>query len=482
MLHRDLSKSLSLPMLVALGAAGVLGTSWVYTASDFFAKYGAGGEIFGLGIAGLLAVSVALAYAELAARFPRAGGELVFAYAAFGRRLAFVAGWLLIGAYVSSLAFYVTASGMLLAILIPALNSLPLYSVAGTEICLPVLAFGIALALAVLGFTAFGMQLAGGLQFLLFAAMLLIGLTLALVGFITGSSDHFWPAFTPDQDPIYSTLRFVLPAMTFLTGFSLVSALAEDADLSPRRIAQAVLATVLTAAAFYCTVLLATAWVIPWQTTAGLKDGVIDAFRHAGYPDLAWGAYGIAVLGLLTSFLALFSAASRVILALARADLLPPLLARLTPAGRPINALLFTLMLTLGLGWLGKGALLWFLDTGGVYIGLAWFIAVLSMYRIRRLYPEQHSPYVVRPDWLPVLGGGVALLIIVATLLPGTALSLVWPQEYLILFGWLLLGAFLYQLALGGSDAAGLAAVLGSRWPLRPSGASVTDGHSRRQR
>jgi APA family basic amino acid/polyamine antiporter len=110
-----------------------------------------GGEIFGLGIAALLAVSIALAYAELAARFPRAGGELVFAYAAFGRHLAFVTGWLLIGAYVSSLAFYVTASGMLLAFVVPALNSLPLYSVAGTEICFPVLFFGIALALGILG-------------------------------------------------------------------------------------------------------------------------------------------------------------------------------------------------------------------------------------------------------------------------------------------------------------------------------------------
>jgi APA family basic amino acid/polyamine antiporter len=185
--------------------------------------------------------------------------------------------------------------------------------------------------------------------------MLVIGLTLALVGFTTGSSDHFWPSFAPDQDPVFSTLRFVLPAMTFLTGFSLVSALAEDADLPPRRIAQAVLATVLTASAFYCTVLLATAWIVPWQTTAGLKDGVIDAFRYAGYPMLAWGAYGIAVLGLLTSFLALFSAASRVILALARAGVFPPLLARLTPGGPPVNALLFTLVLTLGLGWLGVG-------------------------------------------------------------------------------------------------------------------------------
>ena len=458
----DLTKTLSLPMLVALGAAGMLGTSWVYTASDFFARYGAGGEIFGLALAGLLAACVALAYAELAARFPRAGGEVVFAYAAFGRRLAFIAGWLLVGAYVSSLAFYVTASGMLLAVVLPALESIALYRIAGTTVYLPVLVVGVGLAVAVLVLTARGMGLAGRAQLALFGAMLLIGLALAAVGFGTGSVDHFWPAFAPEASPVASTLRFVLPAMTFLTGFSLVSVLAEDAALPPRRIALAVLATVLTATGFYCMVLLATAWLIPWQTTAGMNEGVIDAFRHAGWPVLGWGAYAISVLGLVTSFLALFSAASRVILSLARAGLFPPALARLDSAGRPVSALRFTLALTLGLGWLGKGALLWLLDTGGVYIGLTWAIAVASLYRIRRLHPGQPAPYRVRPGWLPGIGGAAALAIIAAIALPGTGLSLRWPQEYLILIAWAALGAVIYRLAPKPADADIRAALLGS--------------------
>lgn len=52
----DLRKSLGLLPLVALGAAGVVGTSWIYTNGEFFALYGAGGEIFGLMIAALLAM------------------------------------------------------------------------------------------------------------------------------------------------------------------------------------------------------------------------------------------------------------------------------------------------------------------------------------------------------------------------------------------------------------------------------------------
>ena len=95
--NAGLEKRLGFPRIVALGAAGVVGSSWIYTASPFFAKYGAGGVIFGLVVGTVLAVCVALAYAELVALLPRAGGEVVFANTAFGRPLAFVVGWTLLG-------------------------------------------------------------------------------------------------------------------------------------------------------------------------------------------------------------------------------------------------------------------------------------------------------------------------------------------------------------------------------------------------
>ena len=458
----DLRKSLSLPMLIALGAAGIMGTSWIFTASDFFRDYGAGGEIFGLMAGAVLAVCVALAYAELASRYPRAGGEVVFAFAAFGRGWAFVAGWLLLGAYVSSLAFYVSASGMLLSELLPIMQTIPLHTIAGTTVFLPALAIGVILCIAVWLLTSSGMGRAGGFQLFLFAIMVCIGVILAITGFSTGRFENFWPAFAPESDPVANTVRFILPAMTFLTGFSLVSTLAEDADMSQRKIGIAVVATVVVAAVFYCTVLLATAWLIPWQETASLNDGVIDAFRHAGYPALAWSAYAISVLGLMTSFVALFPAASRLVLAMARAGLFPRAFAHVSPSGRPGNALLLTLVLTLSLGWLGRGALLWFLDTGGVYVGLAWCIAVVSLYRVRRIHGDIKPPFQAKPLWLPGLGAVAAIGVIIVILIPGTSMSLIWPYEYAILAVWTVLGIVIYMLAPRRTESEMRRAVLGN--------------------
>ena len=62
----------------------------------------------------------------------------------------------------------------------------------------------------------------------------------------------------------------------------------------------------------------------------------------------------------------------------------------------------------------------------------------------------------------------MALLIIAATLIPGNTMSLVWPQEYLILIAWMLLGVFVYWLAPRDADANALAATLGSRRAVSP--------------
>lgn len=467
----ELRKSIGAFPLIAMGAAGIIGTSWIYTNGEFFAAYGAGGEVFGLAIATVLASFIATAYAELASKLPRAGGEIVYGYVAFNRTISFVGGWLLIGAYVSSLTFYVTASGTLLSQLFPQLESIPLYSIAGTKVYLPMLLVGVVMALLVFAINCYGTGLGANTQLIFFVAMLAIGALLVIVGFGTGSPSNFWPPYEPGGNAVFSTLRFILPAMTFLTGFGLVAILAEDANLRPANTARVVVAAVVIAGAFYCVVLLASAWIIPWTRTATFDQGTIDTYRVAGFPALGWGAYAISVLGLVTSFLALFVAASRIMVGLARASLFPPVFARISErSGTPVNALLFTLILTLGLGWLGEGALTWFLDTGGVYVGLAWFIGVASMYRIRRRYPRLESPYRVGVSWLPAVGGVVAVLVILLTLVPGTDISLVWPSEYLILAAWILLGALIYALVPRESDEQALESLLGNKYrQIKPS-------------
>lgn len=453
-MSQSLKRSLSFPSLVTLGAAGVIGSGWIYTTSAFFSEYGAGGVVFGMLLACLLAACIALAYAELAAQFPRAGGEILFTFIAYNRTLAFVIGWLLIGAFISSTAFYMAAFGDLIAKGIPSIRSfmesIPLYSIAGSHVYLWGLLAGISLVLFFYYLNSRSVDVGAGAQKILFIIKIALGIALAAAGIWLGQWANFWPAFASvggdngfAMSDVTSIFRFVIPALTFLTGFSLVSLLAEEANISPKKIGIAIVVTIFLAGLYYCLVLLGTAMIIPWQDSAKMGLGAISTFTHAGYPWLGYAATGIAFVGMGTGSLGMAMGCSRIIFAMGRGGLLPPVLGRVSKRGVPANALTLTLIITLALGWLGKSAMIWFLDTGGVYVGLSWALTVFCMYKIRKLYPNNPRPYKTKISGLPMLGALSAVGIILMTLIPGSSMSLV-LAEYVILVAWIVIGALLY--------------------------------------
>lgn len=448
----QLKKGISPLAMIAIGAAGVIGSSWLYLGSDFFAAFGAGGTIIGMALGTLLAACVALAYSELTSKFPRAGGEMVFAYVGGGRLLSFITGWMLIGAYGGMVAFYVTAAGRLLTAMWPAMETVPLYTIGGETMYLPVLAIGIALTLLMLALNWNGISIGAITQLVLFSVMIVLAVAVVVVGFGAGSTANAVPLFDAAVQqigsPVGATLAFLLPAFAFLAGFGVVAALAEEADTDARRLGRIVTWSVLLAGTFYVIVLAATAWVLPWEETADLTNGTIEALDVAGFPTISFLAFGIGVLGVLTTFLAVFAASSRMMLAMARVELLPRFLADVDErSGVPRKALLFTTAIGLGLGWLGPGALTWFLNVGGVYIGVVWAVAVLAFYRVRRHYPAMATPYRVRYGWIPGVGALAAVIVILGGVVPGLPLSLAWPAEYLIVAIWIALGLVLYRLA-----------------------------------
>jgi basic amino acid/polyamine antiporter, APA family len=65
---------------------------------------------------------------------------------------------------------------------------------------------------------------------------------------------------------------------------------------------------------------------------------------------------------------------------------------------------------------------------------------------------------------LPAVGGVVAVIVILLTLVPGTDISLLWPAEYIILLVWVALGALIYAIAPKERDEQALKALLGDQY------------------
>lgn len=443
----DLQKTIGPWSLVAIGAAGIVGSSYLYLSSPLFDTFTFGGVLLGMIAATLLASCVAIGIAELAAMFPRAGGEFVYAYVGFGRFMAFIVGWLLISIYTGIVGFYITATGRLLSSVFPKLESIPLYDIGGGQMYLPILAVGLGLVIVTMILNWFGTQMSFSVQLFFFIALIIIGVFIVVAGFSQGSYENTQPLFGENSplDGILNGVAFVIPALGFLSGFSVVAALAEEANVSRRKLGKLIVASVLIAGAFYTLIFYATGWVLPWQETARLTNGTIEAFQVAGYPTVAVLAFIAGFVGIITTVVAVFSSASRLMFALSRAGMLPVFLGKIDEkTGVPRNAVLATGTLGLLFGLLGPDALQWILNVGGLYVAMVWVFTVIVFYTIRRKHPDKARPYKVRFTWLPALGGVAGFGLVVFTLIPSIPFGIQHPIEYALAAALLGTGLVLY--------------------------------------
>lgn len=446
----DLQKTIGPWSLVAIGAAGIVGSSYLYLSSSLFESFTFGGVLLGMTVATLLASCVAVGIAELAAMFPRAGGEFVYAYVGFGRFTSFIVGWLLISIYSGIIGFYITATGRLLSSVFPQLESVPLYDIGGGQMYLPILVIGLGLVGGTMVMNWFGTQMSFNVQLFLFIVLIAIGLVIAAVAFSQGSYENTKPLFGDGstRDGVLSGIAFIIPALGFLSGFSVVAALAEEADVSRRKLGKLIVASVLIAGAFYTVIFYATGWIIPWQETTQLTNGTIEAFQVAGYPIVAILAFIAGFVGIITTVIAVFSSASRLMFALSRAGMLPSFLGKVDKkTGVPRTAVLATGALGLIYGLLGPDALQWILNVGGLYVAMVWIFTAVAFYTIRRKHPDKDRPYRVRFTVLPAVGGFAGVGLVLFTVIPSIPFGLQHPLEYALAAALLGIGLVLYIFA-----------------------------------
>lgn len=446
----ELKKTIGPWGLVAIGAAGVIGSSYLYLASPLFDNFTLGGVVVGMVLATLLASCVTIGIGELAAMFPRAGGEFVYSYISFGRFPAFLVGWLLLATYTGIVGFYITATGRLISTFVGGLEVIPLYDIGGGVMYLPILLIGLLLVGGTVVVNWFGTELSFRLQLILFIVLIAIGLLIVGVGFGAGSYENAQPAFgdLSSVEGGASAIAFVIPALGFLTGFSVVAVLSEEADVKPKQLGKLIVLSVLIAGFFYAIIFYATGWIIPWRQTAELDNGTVEAFNVAGFPMLSALAFVAGVIGIVTTVIAVFASASRLAFSLARVGLLPPVFGRLDEkSGVPRNSILLTAAMGLIVGLIGPDAIQWILNVGGFFVAAIWVLTVLAFYSVRRNYPKARRPYRVRYSFLPALGGVGGLILVVLTLASMSPLAFESPFEYGLVVVFLALGVGLYWLA-----------------------------------
>ncbi|MGS2722852.1 APC family permease [Porticoccus sp. GXU_MW_L64] len=433
---------------IALAFGAMIGWGWVVLAGDWIAEAGAIGAISAFLIGGALVTVIGFTYAELASAMPQAGGEHVYSQRALGKAGSFICTWAIVLGYVSVSAFEAVALPTVMDYLAPGFQHGYLWTVAGWDVYLSWVLIGSLGAVVITVVNILGVQPAARVQQVMLLLLFVGGLLLIVGAFGNGSGDNLQPLFDNGLPGIAAVVMMV-PFM--LVGFDVIPQAAEEINLPRKRIGTVLVVSVVMAVAWYVLIIIGAGLALN-ADQRGNADLVV-AEAASGLWSGSWAGTLLVVAGIggiITSWNAFVIGGSRAIYAMAHSGQLPAFLGRLHPRYHtPVNAIVLIGTLSALAPLLGRKALVWLVNAGGLGIVLAYGFVAVCFLVLRRREPQMERPFRAGRStfagWLALLAS-LALLVLY---LPGSPSALVWPQEWAMITGWALLGVVLAALSRG---------------------------------
>lgn len=363
------------------------------------------------GAVGLLG---ALVFAELATRHPQAGGKYVFAREAYGRRAAFVVGWVEGLIYCAAIAAVGTVSGEYLARLL----DWP----AGIAPHLGVGLIALFVALNLMGVTVgrWAQNLVTGAKV---AALAVVVAVAAYAG--KGAGWHSSLPDAPSGLATWAALALAFPAVIWTYyGYPDAAKIAEEIDDPDRRLPRIFVFGILGITALYLLLNAAFLQVLPMariaSSTLVAGDVAAEIFGARAGALMA----GLALLVVVASLNGNVFVTPRVLFGLARDGMAPRALARVNRGGTPWAAMILVGVVSAGLAATGTFETLLSLAIALVLVIDGFMVLVLFRLRRRGGRATFHVPlYPVLP--LVFLVTYVALFLGAAVQQPGvTAVAL----------------------------------------------------------
>ena len=375
-------------------------------------------------IGGALALFGAFAYAELAARQPKAGGEYVYLREAFGGLAAFLTGWT---SFVAGFSGAIAAGGVGVADYLNRLwpgagNAAPIVSwhLGWLSVIVSVrglVAIAIIMALALIQMR--GLGLGRALQNSLTA--LKVGALVAFAAIGLMLTRVATPAFSGGA-PIHvsSWLLALVPVMFSYTGWNAAVYVAEEIKQPARNVPRALLIGTVATVALYLALNLLYLRVVPQAQFVG-PVGEVAAERLFGASAGVLFAV-VAIVIILSSLSAMTTAGPRVYFAMARDGAFVPAAARVhprfrTPAVAIIAQAVWSSLLVL------SGTFEQLLTYTGFGVILFSGLAVLSLFYVRRSTKDDVVFRAWGYPWAPALFCVVSFAIVINTIVeaPGVA-------------------------------------------------------------
>jgi basic amino acid/polyamine antiporter, APA family len=373
----------------ALAFGVMVGTAWLVVMDDILRRGGPLGALLGFTAGALMLVPIGYVYGRLVPAVPDEAGEAAYVAQFFPRSVSFATGWMVFLSYFLTCPFEGLAAGRIAGYLFPLMNTHELYRLGGYPVYLPHLVLGLAITLALTLVNYRGIRAGARLAKTTTFTFLSLVVVFALAGAGHGTPHNLHPLFS--HAPLISVFLVWQIVPWLLSGFESVGKYSEEAssDFQSSGFFVAIALTISTGLVFFWVVILAVAYVAPWQALEGNQQfPTAVAFERALHAHwIVLLIMASALVALVQAFNANLIASSRLLFAMARRRLIIPSLEYIHPVNQtPTMAIVVVGVATALTMFLGEAGLVPILEVGAVSSALGWMAGCVSF-------------YCMKPDW-----------------------------------------------------------------------------------
>jgi APA family basic amino acid/polyamine antiporter len=437
--------------LFTFGFGTIVGIAWVILMGQVLGQAGLLGVFAGLTIGALMMGVVGLCYAQVGAHFPVAGGEVAYVRHLYGIKTSHVLGWFLLLSCILVCGFEMASVSWIITQLWPQIVHTRLYSILGNEVSLEPLAVSAGVQAMIAGVNYVGARGAGRLQAITTGGKILLSTCFIVAGLRVANTAYSKPLFVEDATGSVwpGVISVVTIAPFWFSGFNAISQTIGERSrrVSANRAANMIIISLAAAWVFYSLVLLSISLIMPRQELLSYPLPTAAAFEAAFQsPVIGKIVLFAGLLGLVSTWNALFFSGTRILLVLAADGFVSPAFRTLHPRfGSPKNAIVFLAVLIPTLGLLGKGVIGPLLNSFSVVMAGIYAFVCAGVVILRRRADVRSASGRAHELVLPCLAlGACAAIEAFALLEPVKAWHAGrWPVEWLVLLFWGFCGLWL---------------------------------------
>ena len=362
--------------------------AFVMPGTTFLPDAGPLGTALGILIGAVIMYIIGVNYHYLMNRYPEAGGTLAYTVRTFGYDHGFLSSWFLILVYVAIIWANASALTLISRNLFGSLFQFGFhYQVLGYEVYIGEVLLSLTAIIVTGTLCMYLKRLAVGMQ-VLFAVLLIIGLIVCFFLVFTsgGASVHVAPAFSENgKMPLGQIATIIALSPWAFVGFESVSNSTSAFRFSVKKSKRIISAALLTGAVAYIVLALIAAYIQP-AGYASWYEYISDLGKLSGLKGIPTfyvaetmiGKVGVLLLGvcaaaaIFTGLIGNYIAAGHLLFAMAEDRILPEWFGRLSKDASPKNALLFLMLISIPIPFLGRTALGWIVDVNTVGAAIAY--------------------------------------------------------------------------------------------------------------